>query len=42
MGEGVQKALIDVAMRKGNLSLKEAEEFWRLKKEAGQYIDEIW
>lgn len=42
MGEGVEKALVDVAIKKGNLSLKEAEEFWRLKKEAGQYIAEIW
>lgn len=42
MGEGVEKALVDVAMRKGNLSLKEAEEFWMLKGEAGQYIAETW
>lgn len=38
MGEGVQEALIDVAMRKGRLGREEAEEFWKKKKEDGQYI----
>lgn len=38
MGEGVEAALIDVAMAKGNLNREEAEEFWKRKKEAGQYI----
>ena len=38
MGEGVEKALVDVAMDKGNLRREEAEEFWAKKKEAGQYI----
>lgn len=38
MGEGVEMALVDVAMDKGNLRREEAEEFWRKKKEAGQYI----
>ncbi|EGS17478.1 putative FAD-binding protein [Thermochaetoides thermophila DSM 1495] len=42
MGEGVENALVEVAMRKGNLQREEAEEFWRLKKEAGQYIAETW
>jgi sulfite reductase alpha subunit-like flavoprotein len=42
MGEGVEKALIEVAMKKGNLSKQEAEEFWKVKKEAGQYIAETW
>lgn len=41
-GEGVGKALVDVAIKKGNLSLKQAEEFWHLKKKAGPYIAEIW
>ena len=38
MGEGVEAALIDVAMDKGNLNKKEAEAFWTQKKEGGQYI----
>ena len=38
MGEGVERALVDVAMDKGNLRREEAEEFWAKKKEAGQYI----
>ena len=38
MGEGVEKALVDVAMDKGNLRREEAEEFWGKKKEGGQYI----
>jgi sulfite reductase alpha subunit-like flavoprotein len=42
MGEGVEAALVEVAMKKGNLSQPEAEEFWKLKKEAGQYIAETW
>ncbi|CAF9937624.1 MAG: hypothetical protein ALECFALPRED_007350 [Alectoria fallacina] len=42
MGEGVERALIDVAMDKGNLRREEAEEFWTKKKEGGQYIAETW
>ncbi|KAL2025158.1 hypothetical protein VTK56DRAFT_160 [Thermocarpiscus australiensis] len=42
MGEGVEKALVEVAMQKGNLQREEAQEFWNLKKEAGQYIAETW
>lgn len=38
MGEGVEQALVDVAMQKGNLSGAEAHEFWNKKKEDGQYI----
>lgn len=38
MGEGVEEALVDVAMAKGNLNREEAEHFWKNKKEAGQYI----
>lgn len=38
MGEGVERALIDVAMDKGNLRREEAEEFWKKKKDGGQYI----
>ncbi|KAL2118163.1 hypothetical protein VTJ04DRAFT_7823 [Mycothermus thermophilus] len=42
MGEGVEKALVDVAMLKGNLTREEAQQFWNLKREAGQYIAETW
>lgn len=42
MGEGVEKALIEVAMEKGNLQSVEAKKFWDLKKEVGQYIAETW
>ncbi|GAD95633.1 FAD binding domain protein [Paecilomyces variotii No. 5] len=38
MGEGVEEALVDVAMAKGNLNHEEAHSFWQQKKEAGQYI----
>ncbi|KAJ5669390.1 hypothetical protein N7462_010460 [Penicillium macrosclerotiorum] len=38
MGEGVEAALVEVAMAKGNLNATEAELFWQRKKEAGQYI----
>jgi sulfite reductase alpha subunit-like flavoprotein len=42
MGEGVEAALVEVAMAKGNLNSQEAEQFWARKKEAGQYIAETW
>lgn len=42
MGEGVEDALVEVAMQKGNLERDEARQFWELKKEAGQYIAETW
>ncbi|OHE97413.1 FAD binding domain-containing protein [Colletotrichum orchidophilum] len=42
MGEGVEEALVDVAMQKGNLEREEAKKYWELKKEAGQYIAETW
>lgn len=42
MGEGVEKALVEVAMEKGNLEREAAQEFWDLKKEVGQYIAETW
>ncbi|RDW65497.1 hypothetical protein BP5796_10189 [Coleophoma crateriformis] len=42
MGEGVEEALVDVSMQKGNLGREEAKSFWKLKKEAGQYIAETW
>ncbi|RMJ26817.1 FAD binding protein [Aspergillus sp. HF37] len=42
MGEGVEAALVDVAMAKGNLNSEEAELFWKSKMEAGQYIAETW
>jgi sulfite reductase alpha subunit-like flavoprotein len=42
MGEGVEEALVDVAVEKGNLQRDEARQFWELKKKAGQYIAETW
>ena len=42
MGEGVEKALVDVAMGKGSLNEDEARAFWEGKKAAGQYIAETW
>jgi sulfite reductase alpha subunit-like flavoprotein len=42
MGEGVERALVDVAMGKGGLNEEQAKAFWQNKKEAGQYIAETW
>jgi sulfite reductase alpha subunit-like flavoprotein len=42
MGEGVESALIDVAMDKGNLDFETARQFWKDKQEGGQYIAETW
>ncbi|RMZ83041.1 hypothetical protein DV738_g1315, partial [Chaetothyriales sp. CBS 135597] len=42
MGEGVERALVDVIREKAGLNESEAREFWREKKEAGQYITETW
>ncbi len=42
MGEGVESALVEVAMEKAGLSREEAEEFWRKKREDCQYIAETW
>ncbi|OBT79736.1 hypothetical protein VF21_01490 [Pseudogymnoascus sp. 05NY08] len=42
MGEGVESSLVQVGMEMGNMSRAESEEFWRLKKDAGQYIAETW
>lgn len=42
MGEGVEEALVEVAMEKGNLGREEAKKFWQLKKEVGQYTAETW
>jgi len=38
MGEGVEEALVDVVMDKGNLNREDAQTFWDGKKQAGQYI----
>ena len=38
MGEGVEAALVDVAMDKGLLNREEALSFWERKKAGGQYI----
>lgn len=42
MGEGVEAALVDVAMAKGKLNHDEAKSFWDEKKKSGQYIAETW
>ena len=42
MGEGVEAALVDVAVAKGNLNPEEAKAFWEEKKTDGQYIAETW
>jgi sulfite reductase alpha subunit-like flavoprotein len=42
MGEGVEQALVDVAMDKGGLDAATARDFWEGKKKAGQYIAETW
>ena len=42
MGEGVEAALVDVAIEKGNLNEEEAKAFWAEKKSGGQYIAETW
>ena len=42
MGEGVESALIDVAMDKGGLDYETAKQFWNGKKDGGQYIAETW
>lgn len=42
MGEGVEAALVDVAVGKGNLNREEAKAFWEEKKAGGQYIAETW
>ena len=42
MGEGVEEALVEVVMHKGNIGLEEAKEYWELKKDAGQYVCETW
>ncbi|KAL9125424.1 MAG: hypothetical protein Q9217_005370 [Psora testacea] len=38
MGEGDERALVDVVMDKGSLRKEEAEAFWAKKREGGQYI----
>lgn len=42
MGEGVEAALVEVAMAKGKLNHDEAKSFWAEKKASGQYIAETW
>ncbi|KAK5956803.1 hypothetical protein OHC33_002291 [Knufia fluminis] len=42
MGEGVEAALVDVAVGKGGLNKEEAMAFWEEKKAGGQYIAETW
>lgn len=42
MGEGVESALLDVAMDKGGLDFETAKMFWEGKKGAGQFVSETW
>lgn len=42
MGEGVEAALVDVAVQKGGLNKEAAKTFWEEKREVGQYIAETW
>ena len=42
MGEGVEAALVEVALAKGNLNFDAAKAFWEKKKTDGQYIAETW
>lgn len=42
MGEGVEEALIDVAMKKGKIRREEARTFWKNKEKSFQYITETW
>ncbi|TGZ85211.1 hypothetical protein EX30DRAFT_368312 [Ascodesmis nigricans] len=42
MGEGVERALVEVAMEMGRLDESQAVEFWKCKKDGGQYIAETW
>ncbi|KAK3115363.1 hypothetical protein LTR53_005354 [Teratosphaeriaceae sp. CCFEE 6253] len=42
MGEGVESALIDVAMDKGGLDAATAAGFWEGKRAGGQYVAETW
>ncbi|KAK6501689.1 hypothetical protein TWF481_009515 [Arthrobotrys musiformis] len=42
MGEGVEEALIDVAMKKGKIRREEAKTFWKNKEKSFQYITETW
>lgn len=42
MGEGVESALIDIAMDKGPMDVETARQFWVNKREQGQYIAETW
>ena len=42
MGEGVEKALVEVAMEQGKLNVEEARAFWERKRGDGQYVTETW
>jgi sulfite reductase alpha subunit-like flavoprotein len=42
MGEGVEAALVDVAIEKGRLRREEAIEFWEKKRKGFQYVAETW
>ena len=42
MGEGVERALVDVAMMRGGLDGETATAFWNKKREDGQLVVETW
>ena len=42
MGEGVEEALREIAVREGGMSEEGATRFWGEMKEAGKYIAETW
>ncbi|KAK7208046.1 reductase [Myxozyma melibiosi] len=42
MGEGVEAALVNVAMEKGGMTKDEAAAFWKEKSRTWQYVTETW
>ncbi|KAK9240472.1 hypothetical protein V1525DRAFT_395069 [Lipomyces kononenkoae] len=42
MGRGVEEALKAVAKKEGNMTTEDADEFWKEKERAWQYIIETW
>lgn len=42
MGEGVEAALVKVAIERGKMSEDEAVAFWKEKVRTWQYVTETW
>lgn len=42
MGEGVEEALVEIAMQKAGHSRAGAEQFWKEMKESNKYVAEVW